>query len=146
MLALAAGGSSGDPLVSLSHLTGTFTDTNSQVDQKAERIGSAALEQLSAESLLRLRFPLGQKHGSSRAMCWLEPLEPAFCLADSANVTFASGAVIDVTTGTAISSGTALAANHRYMVAEDTTAQFAVTSKTAVLDYQGILFLYLFHY
>ena len=45
--------------------------------------------------------------------------------------------VVDVTTGSAVPSGTALSVNHRYMVAEDTSALFTVTSKTAVVDYQG---------
>ena len=58
-------------------------------------------------------------------------------LAGSVRVTFGSGAVVDVTTGTTVSSGSTLTANHRYLVAEDTTAVFAVTSKTAVVDYQG---------
>ena len=52
-------------------------------------------------------------------------------------VTFNSGAVVDVTTGTIVTSGSALTASHRYLVAEETTAVFTVTSKTAVVDYQG---------
>ena len=58
-------------------------------------------------------------------------------LAGSGRVTFTGGAVVDVTTGTTVSSGTSLSVNHRYLVAEDTTAAFTVTSKTAVVDYQG---------
>lgn len=46
-------------------------------------------------------------------------------------------AVVDVTTGTIVTSGSALTASHRYLVAEETTAVFTVTSKTAVVDYQG---------
>lgn len=52
-------------------------------------------------------------------------------------VGFSSGAVVDVSAGTTVSSGTTLSTGHRYMVAEDTTAQFVVTGKTAVVDYQG---------
>ena len=43
----------------------------------------------------------------------------------------------DVTSGKEVASGTALQADHRYMVAEDTTAMFIVTTKTAVVQYQG---------
>ena len=50
---------------------------------------------------------------------------------------FSSGAVVNVTTGSEVSSGSVLTANHRYMVAEDTSATFTVTSKTACLDYMG---------
>ena len=45
--------------------------------------------------------------------------------------------MVDVTAGTAVTSGSALTVNHRYLVAEDTTAAFTVTTKTAVVDYQG---------
>lgn len=138
-LALAAGGTSGDPLVSLSHLSGTFTSTvNSQVDQKLDTSDKQLLEQLSSGDL-----------SSSSASTWAETRlkqgdtlggttgTNVLLLAGSAQVTFSSGAVIDVTTGTAVPSGTTLIVNHRYMVAEDTSAQFTVSSKTAVVDYQG---------
>lgn len=139
VLALAAGGSSGDPLISLSYLSGTFTNTvNNQVDQKLDTSDKQLLEQLSSGDL-----------STSAASTWVETRlkqgdalsgttgTNVLLLAGSAQVTFSSGAVIDVTTGTAVSSGTALTVNHRYMVAEDTSAQFIVTSKTAVVDYQG---------
>ena len=58
--------------------------------------------------------------------------------AGNVNVQFSSSAVIDVTTGSEVSSGASLAENHRYLVAEDTTALFAVTGKTAVLSYCGL--------
>lgn len=58
-------------------------------------------------------------------------------LAGSVNVQFSSGAVVDVTTGSEVKSGAALAENHRYLVAEDTTALFTVTGKTAVVNYCG---------
>lgn len=139
VLALAAGGSSGDPLISLSYLSGTFTNTvNSKVDQKLDTSDKQLLDQFS-----------GGDFSSSAASTWAETRlkqGDALCgttgtnvllLAGSAQVTFSSGAVIDVTTGTAVPSGTVLTVNHRYMTAEDTSAQFTVTSKTAVVDYQG---------
>ena len=58
-------------------------------------------------------------------------------LAGSVQVSFPAGTVVDVSTGAAVPSGTVLTANHRYLVAEDTTALFAAASKTAVVDYQG---------
>ena len=42
-----------------------------------------------------------------------------------------------MTTGSEVKSGAALAENHRYLVAEDTTALFTVTGKTAVVNYCG---------
>jgi hypothetical protein len=58
-------------------------------------------------------------------------------LAGGGQVTYSAGAVVDVTTGKTVSSGTALSVDHRYIVAEDTEAAFTVTTKTAVVDYQG---------
>ena len=135
--ALAAGGDLSDPLASLSYLTGIFTDTvNKRVDEK-----------LTASDQALLSGNLEAVSGSSTAT-WTETRlkegdvltgstgTSVLVLAGGARVTF-SGAVVDVTTGTAVTSGSALAVNHRYLVAENTTADFTVTSKTAVVDYQG---------
>ena len=53
------------------------------------------------------------------------------------NVSFSSGAVVDVTDGVEVPSGTTLKTNHRYLVAEETTAVFTAVSKTAVINYCG---------
>ena len=134
--ALAAGGDLSDPLASLSYLTGIFTDT---VDKRVD-------EKLNASDQALLSGNLEAVSGSSTAT-WTETRlkegdvltgstgTSVLVLAGGARVTF-SGAVVDVTTGTAVTSGSALAVNHRYLVAENTTADFTVTSKTAVVDYQ----------
>lgn len=62
-------------------------------------------------------------------------------LAGDVTAQFSTGAVIDVTEGREITSGTTLTANHRYLVAEDTTARFTVTGKSAVLSYCGLYVL-----
>lgn len=135
--ALAAGGDLSDPLASLSYLTGIFTDT---VDKRVD-------EKLNASDQALLSGNLEAVSGSS-AVTWTETRlkegdiltgstgTSVLVLAGGARVTF-SGAVVDVTTGTAVTSGSALAVNHRYLVAENTTADFTVTTKTAVMDYQG---------
>jgi hypothetical protein len=58
-------------------------------------------------------------------------------LAGTGKVVYDAGAVVDVSSGKTVASGSALVANHRYMVAEDTAAAFIIDSKTAVLDYLG---------
>lgn len=135
--ALAAGGDLSDPLASLSYLTGIFTDTvNKRVDEKLNASDQALLsgnpEAVSGSSTAtwtETRLKEGDVLTGSTGTSVL-------VLAGGARVTF-SGAVVDVTTGTAVTSGSALAVNHRYLVAENTTADFTVTSKTAVVDYQG---------
>ncbi len=135
--ALAAGGDLSDPLASLSYLTGIFTDTvNKRVDEKLNASDQAllsgnleAVSGSSAATWTETRLKEGDVLTGSTGTSVL-------VLAGGARVTF-SGAVVDVTTGTAVTSGSALTVNHRYLVAENTTADFTVTSKTAVVDYQG---------
>lgn len=132
--ALAAGEAS-DPLASLSYLTGVFTDSvNRQVEEKLDEVertnGGTSSAGASAATWAETRLKEGDSLSGSTGTGVL-------LLAGSAQVTFSSGAVIDVTTGSTVPSGSALSLNHRYLVAEDTAASFTVTSKTAVVDYQG---------
>lgn len=132
--ALAAGDAA-DPLATLSYLTGAFTDAVDQrVDQRLDGAGlSAAPGDAPAAG------------ASAWAETRLKEADDAVCstgssvllLAGGARVSYDGGVVVDVTAGTVVPSGAALAVNHRYMAAEDTVARFTVTSKTAVLDYQG---------
>ena len=132
--ALAAAGGASDPLVSLSYLTGTFTDAvDRQVDAKldeAQQNGGSGAGGTSSAAWSESRLKEGDLLTGSTGTGVL-------VLAGSAQVSYPAGAVVDVSTGQVIPSGTALATNHRYLVAEDTTAIFSVTSKTAVVDYQG---------
>ena len=135
--ALAAAGGASDPLASLSYLTGTFTDA---VDQRVEEKldasdqallnGDAAPSDSGAATWTETRLKAGDALTGSTGTGVL-------LLAGGMQVTFNSGAVVDVTTGTPVTSGSAITASHRYLVAEETTAVFTVTSKTAVVDYQG---------
>ena len=135
--ALAAG-DSGDPLISLSYLTGVFSKTVDQkVEEKLDASDAALLGSDTADSPLSIAKTWSETRLKSQDVLLGTTGTNVMVLAGSAEVSFPSGAVVDVTTGTAVASGTALAVNHRYMVAEDTNALFLVTSKTAVLDYQG---------
>ena len=128
LFAGAAGGDASDPLASLSYLTGVFTKTvDAQIDEKLDASDAALLESAQGGSL------------SSCAATWTETRMKegdvlsgstgtnVLVLAGRVQVAFSFGAVIDVTTGTAVPSGTVLTADHRYMVAEDTAALFTVT-------------------
>ena len=135
---VGAAGDAGDPLASLSYLNGEFS-------QRAEKKIDQALEQSDKELAERLK---NGEVGEATAT-WQETRlkegdtlhgvtgTGVLLLAGRGRVTYKSGAVVDVTTGAVVPSGTNLTANHRYLTAEDTTAAYTVTSETAVVDYQG---------
>ena len=145
----AAGGDSSDPLISLSYLQGTFRDkVDRSVDNKLDSSDKDAYAQ--AESALRAAISAAEANvGGNVADTFTERrlkqgdiLSGAtglqvIVLAGNVTAQFSSGAVVDVTTGSEIQSGAALTANHRYLVAEDTSAQFTVVGKTAVMSYCG---------
>ncbi|SFQ03743.1 S-layer homology domain-containing protein [Oscillibacter sp. PC13] len=139
VFAYAAGGDASDPLASLSYLNGSFSSmVDTRVTQKLDASDAALLENgtlsdtadSSTSTWTEIRLKASDMLTGSTGTNVL-------VLAGSVQVSFSSGAVVDVTTGTAISSGSILTANHRYLVAEDTSAVFTVLSKTAVVDYQG---------
>lgn len=140
-----AAGNAGDPLASLSYLEGTFSGAvDSRVDEKLN----------ASDEALRSGTDAGALDQTGEISAWKESrLKQAdaligttgvsvILLAGQGQVSYDSGAVVDVTEGKEVSSGTNLQINHRYMVAEDTSASFSVTSKTAVMDYQGGSFRY----
>lgn len=135
--ALAAGDAA-DPLATLSYLTGSFTAAvDERVDRRLDESDAASLDgggavpDVSAPAWTEVRLK-----GADDAVC--STGSSIMLLAGGAYVSYsAPGAVVDVTDGVEVPSGAALAVNHRYMAAEDTAAHFIVTSKTAVLDYQG---------
>ena len=137
--AAAAGGAS-DPLASLSYLQGAFTNkVDAEVDKRLD----------ASDALLEGQTSSGIPQPSGTPASWQEVrLKEAdtltvptgssvLLLAGSGYVSYGYGAVVDVTEGAEIPSGSFLTANHRYMAAEDTAAVVTVSSKTAVLDYQG---------
>lgn len=147
--AYALGGSAQDPLISLAYLQGTYTDA---ILTEAERRLAESDEALlaSAESELEARLAAAGRSGEAeyaasftdRRLKQDDVLAAAtgasvIPLAGSVEVRFGSGAVVDVTAGRTVSSGTALTAGHRYLTAEDTVARFVAISKTAVVQVMG---------
>ena len=137
-----AAGDAGDPLVSLAYLNGTFTNmVETEVDQRLDAADAELLEGgtgLSSESAGGLAATWKETRLKQFDVLQGTTGTNVLVLAGGMQVTYSAGTVVDVTTGTTVSSGAALTKNHRYMVAEDTEAAFTVTSKTAVVDYQGI--------
>lgn len=147
--AAAAGGDAGDPLVSLDYLTRVFAPAAERAAQeKLDAAGEAVYS--AAEAQWRAAVGAAEAGaGMERAASWTEaPLKrgdvlstrtgsQVLLLAGEASVQYGSGAVVDATDGTVLQSGDALQQRHRYLVAEDTAAQFTIASRTAVLDYCG---------
>ena len=151
MTAIATGGDSSDPLVSLSYLNSTYTSiVDAKVTEKLDASDQTLLTafgQASASSAGTSAAAASPV--SSCADTWVESRFKAgdvlsgatglnvLLLAGSVKVTFSRGTVVDATAGSTVTNGASLMANHRYLVAEDTSAGFTVTSKTAVVDYLG---------
>lgn len=145
IISVLAAGDAVDPLISLSYLTGTYRES---LDAAVEDKLDAADQAIQDDTTAKLDAA-GIVPGMSWADTWTESRLKSgdtlygstglsvLVLAGDAAVTFDSGAVVDVTTGETVTSGSTLAANHRYMAAEDTVVQFTVTSKTAVVKYMG---------
>ena len=142
--AAAAGGDASDPLVSLSRLQGAFSQTVESRLDSALTASDAALKahagsgtpsdtvtSVAADTWTERRLKNGDTLSGGTGLNVL-------LLAGEAKVSFPSGAVVDVTEGKEVPSGTALAKDHRYLVAEDTVATVTVSSRTAVLDDLGL--------
>ena len=148
-LAYAAGGTASDPLISLEYLEGAYTDT---VMDRAEELLDSSDNTLLNAAVAELNARLAALGISADVQCARSFSESRFKqedillassgtsvipLAGTVVIRFDSGAVVDVTTGKTIESGTVAVSNHRYMAAEETTARFVTTSKTSVMQYMG---------
>ncbi|SMC81937.1 S-layer homology domain-containing protein [Papillibacter cinnamivorans] len=150
----AAPGSQSDPLISLSYITDTYLPSLSAtiegritaagntvygsssqkltalVQEYSQKLDALAVQSAFAPEFIQTRVKSGDALTGTTGTGFV-------LLAGSVNVTFSSGAVINVSTGTEILSGSSLAASQRYLVAEYTTAVFTVSSDTAVVEYEG---------
>ena len=147
VFASAAGGDSGDPLISLEQLRQVFLPAAEKaVQAEIDSSGNAVYDAAEA----KWRAAAGVAEGDfERAAFWNEKRfkqgdrlsgvtgTQVLLLAGDVTADFPSGTVVDVSDGSEIVSGSSLKARHRYLVAEDTGAQFTVSSRTAVLDFNG---------
>lgn len=143
--AAAAGNDAQDSLVSLSYLNGTYASAvdaavEERLDDADQTLLDAAKERDSGGAgVLVAEYAdtwTEQRLKENDILVGYTGLS-AMSLAGDVTVVYSSGAVVDATAGAVVPSGTVLTANHRYLVAEDTSALFTVTSATAVVDYAG---------
>ena len=147
--ALAAPGDADDPLISLNFLNKTFTASiDKSADESLDRSDKMLSDGANAQwqkILAAAEASVGTDYTATFQEVRIKQDDilsgptglQIILLAGSMKVEFSSGAVVDVTAGKEVASGSTLSADHRYLVAEDTAALFFVTSKTAVADYCG---------
>ena len=139
---------SGDSVVSLSYLQSTFFP---KAVQAGEEVGNQALQKTSDSAKAQLDAVHGGAgeggSGSSsdtlQRRTWTDgqiislSTGAGFLMLDGSATVVHTGAVIDVTAGTEVSSGSALTQNHRYVVGENTDAAVTIRSGEAALGVQG---------
>lgn len=140
--ALALG--NGDSLISLSYLTGTFLPS---AQSQLEKIQNDAMQEAYDQAAAQLQGGTGTASGrysadfQSRTFSQGDiitlPTGSGLMIYGGTGELAHSGAVIDVTDGTTVPSGTRLTAGHRYLVGEDTSAALAVRSGVMYLGIQG---------
>lgn len=142
---------SGDGLVSLSYLTDTFFPQAVQAGTEAADDALVETYDQAKEQLDRVHDQVGENVGEPAGLYsatlqrreWYDGQQ--VCLGTGGGVLMLegyaavthNGAVVDVTAGTEVASGSLLSANHRYLVGEDTTAYFTIQSGYAAMGVQG---------
>lgn len=145
--------SSGDSLVTLSYLKSTFLPSAVEMgaaaaNAKLQETYNGAKNTLDDVQKSYLTGTTGGEPGvlystSLQARNWNEgaavelPTGSGVLMLEGGVTVSHSGAVIDVTAGTEVASGSRLTANHRYLVGEDTTALLTVLSGAAQMGVQG---------
>ena len=136
--AVFAAGDAGDPLATLSYLAGTFSDTlDRRIEQRLDASDEVILGQAETSAGTAAVSTWAQTRLKSGDALLGQTGTSVVVLAGGAQAIYGAGAVVDVTAGTVLPSGGALTAGHRYLTAEDTAVSFTVSSKTAVVQYQG---------
>ncbi len=136
----ASGGSQGDPLISLSYLTGAFAQSledalDARLDASDEAVRAAIGQEPPAP-------PAGPSAPVEHTLKEGDVLSGStglvvVPLGGGVRLDVSGGAVVDVTAGEEALPGHLLTANHRYIVAENAQAGFTVTSAAAVLSFEG---------
>lgn len=127
----AEAGSAADPLIALNWLKDTF------IPNAAEQADDHADERL--DQFLSTEANGTELRVKRADVIWLESGSTLTPLAGELNAAAAKGTVVDTTVGEELpaNGSAAVAANHRYLAAENTQAAFSVTSDTAVIRLTG---------
>lgn len=140
--AAATGGDSGDPLISLSYLQNVFAPSalrtaEQRLDDSDRRITDAVLAPAGGSSAPAQGSAWAQRRYKQGDVITGYTGMQLLPLAGEVSVQYAAGCAVDATDGVELASGKTLRCNHRCLVAEDSTVQFTVVSKTAVIAADG---------
>lgn len=147
--AMASGGSAADPLISLSYLKGTFLSSvglsvDSRLDSADSAVRSDLQRQLDTMSAA-VQAAAGQSFAAEATEYTCKQGDiligstglSVIPLSGEIRLEISDGAVVDVTAGCEVPSGSILSPRHRYIAAEQTAVRFVTESPAAVLTYQG---------
>ena len=152
-VAVAAGLAPGDSLISKGYLDNTYIpdtveqgtqqvrsdldETYAQVEQTLEVLAEEYLSHVGAGQGGGYSWNYGRRTYNAYDQINLETGAGVLLEAGRVRLNH-EGAVVDVTAGESVSSGTVLVVGHRYLVAEDTQAQLTVESDAARLALEGV--------
>lgn len=148
-VALAGGGDASDPLISLTYLEGSFSQSvdaalSSKLDNSDDAVRSNIQDRLNTMQS-SVEAVAGQNYASVASEATLKEGDVltgstglvVVPLGGEVRLSLSAGTVVDATAGLEVPSGTTLVSQHRYIVAEESLAHFTVSSPAAVLSYQG---------
>lgn len=152
-VAVAAGLAPGDSLITKDYLDNTYIpntveqgtqqaqsdldETYAQVEQTLEVLAEEYLSHVGAGQGGGYSWNYGRRTYNAYDQINLETGAGVLLEAGRVRLNH-EGAVVDVTAGESVPSGTVLAAGHRYLVAEETQAQLTVESDAARLALEGM--------
>jgi len=146
---LAAGGTAGDPLVSLSYLTGTFLPALlGRADQQIQSGSAGTFAQAQADlgaaaAQLQTQLPSAGSYHEQLTEQRVKAGDVVACPTGSTfvllagSVTLSQGLAVDSSNGYDVYVTTSLYPDHRYITPENVTAGYTVMSDTAVVATQG---------
>ena len=140
----ASAGTAGDPLITKSYIENTYiASVISQIrtllsagETRVKSYLGTALAPLKGDGTVNYLNGYTQRTAIMGDSFTL-PFGSSLILADGAAQVYHNGALLDTAAGAEVAPGTALSKNVRYLVAEDTSATFTVTSATARVLIEG---------
>ena len=125
----SAAGTLEDPLISVTHINGTFIP--SVMSAVKAMLSKAMEEHFSADGSANSITGMVKKDMAAGGNISMSTGQTIILLSGEADILIASGTVVDATTGKTVSSG-AMSEAHRYIVCEDSSVEISIASDAQV--------------